>query len=101
MDDADELLGGARGVGFAFGLNQLLADVILDDLGDEAVHRAPAGRRLLQRTLMLLVPVLIVNQEKVLRLGVVTGVGHARLILERFGKFRGAFGVTTYSSSMG
>lgn len=42
-------------------------------------------------TLLLLVPVLYVNQEMVLRLGMVTGVGHARLILERFGKFWGAF----------
>jgi Mn2+/Fe2+ NRAMP family transporter len=41
----------------------------------------------------LLVPVLYVNQEMVLRLGVVTGVGHARLILERFGRFWGAFSV--------
>src|SRR5579862_6435844 len=44
-------------------------------------------------TLLLLVPVLYVNQEMVLRLGVVSGVGHARLILERFGKFWGAFSV--------
>jgi len=44
-------------------------------------------------TLSLLVPVLYVNQEMVLRLGAVTGVGHARLILERFGKFWGAFSV--------
>jgi Mn2+/Fe2+ NRAMP family transporter len=44
-------------------------------------------------TLMLLIPVLYVNQEMVLRLGIVTGVGHARLILERFGKFWGAFSV--------
>jgi NRAMP (natural resistance-associated macrophage protein)-like metal ion transporter len=42
---------------------------------------------------MLLVPVLFVNQEMVLRLGVVTGVGRARLIFERFGKFWGAFSV--------
>lgn len=42
---------------------------------------------------MLLVPVLFVNQEMVLRLGAVTGVGHARLIFERFGKFWGAFSV--------
>ncbi|MDP9095956.1 MAG: divalent metal cation transporter, partial [Pseudomonadota bacterium] len=34
-------------------------------------------------TLLMLVPVLYVNQEMVLRLGAVTGVGHARLILER------------------
>ena len=44
-------------------------------------------------TLVLLVPVLIVNQEMVVRLGAVTGVGHARLIIERFGKFWGAFSV--------
>jgi len=44
-------------------------------------------------TLLLLVPVLYVNQEMVLRLGVVSRVGHARLILERFGKFWGAFSV--------
>ena len=50
------------------------------------------GTRLLW-TLLLLLPVLYVNQEMVLRLGAVTGVGHARLILERFGKFWGAFSV--------
>jgi len=44
-------------------------------------------------TLLLLVPVLYVNQEMVARLGVVTGVGHARLIFERFGRFWGAFSV--------
>src|ERR1700688_3198912 len=43
--------------------------------------------------LMLLIPVLIVNQEMVVRLGAVTGVGHARLINERYGKFWGAFSV--------
>ena len=44
-------------------------------------------------TLALLIPVLYVNQEMVLRLGAVSGVGHARLIFERFGKFWGAFSV--------
>ena len=44
-------------------------------------------------TLPLLIPVLVVNQEMVVRLGAVTGVGHARLIIERFGKFWGAFSV--------
>ncbi len=44
-------------------------------------------------TFLLLVPVLYVNQEMVLRLGAVTGVGHAKLILERFGRFWGAFSV--------
>jgi NRAMP (natural resistance-associated macrophage protein)-like metal ion transporter len=44
-------------------------------------------------TLLLLIPVLIVNQEMVIRLGAVTGVGHARLINERFGRFWGLFSV--------
>jgi Mn2+/Fe2+ NRAMP family transporter len=44
-------------------------------------------------TLLLLIPVLIVNQEMVVRLGAVTGVGHARLIIERFGRFWGWFSV--------
>ena len=43
--------------------------------------------------LVLLIPVLIVNQEMVIRLGAVTGVGHARLINERFGRFWGWFSV--------
>ena len=43
--------------------------------------------------LLLLIPVLIVNQEMVVRLGAVTRVGHARLILERFGRFWGAFSI--------
>src|SRR5580658_7238634 len=44
-------------------------------------------------TLLLLIPVLIVNQEMVVRLGAVTGVGHARLINERLGRFWGWFSV--------
>lgn len=44
-------------------------------------------------TLPLLIPVLYLNQEMVLRLGAVARVGHARLILERFGRFWGAFSV--------
>jgi len=43
--------------------------------------------------LPLLIPVLIVNQEMVVRLGAVTGVGHARLIKERFGRFWGLFSI--------
>ena len=50
------------------------------------------GTRLLW-VLVLLLPVLIVNQEMVARLGAVTGVGHARLILERFGRSLAAFSV--------
>src|SRR6266849_6560695 len=44
-------------------------------------------------TLVLLVPVLIVNQEMVVRLGAVTGVGYARLITERFGRAWGWYSV--------
>jgi Mn2+/Fe2+ NRAMP family transporter len=44
-------------------------------------------------TLMLLIPVLYVNQEMVVRLGAESSVGHARLIFERFGRFWGAFSV--------
>jgi Mn2+/Fe2+ NRAMP family transporter len=43
--------------------------------------------------LPLLIPVLVVNQEMVVRLGAVTGVGHGRLIKERFGRFWGSFSV--------
>jgi NRAMP (natural resistance-associated macrophage protein)-like metal ion transporter len=45
-------------------------------------------------TLPLIIPVLIVNQEMVVRLGAVTGVGYARLISERFGKFWARFSVS-------
>jgi NRAMP (natural resistance-associated macrophage protein)-like metal ion transporter len=50
------------------------------------------GTRLLW-TMLLLVPVIYVNQEMVLRLGAVTGVGYAKLILERFGRTWGVFSV--------
>lgn len=43
--------------------------------------------------LFLLIPVLIVSQEMVVRLGLVTGVGHAQLIFKRFGRFWGWFSV--------
>ena len=43
--------------------------------------------------LFLLAPVLFVNQEMVVRLGAVTGAGHARLIFERFGRRWGAFAI--------
>ena len=43
--------------------------------------------------LLLLIPVLIVNQEMVVRLGAVTGVWARRLIDERFGRFWGWFSV--------
>ena len=66
-----------------------------NDAGGVATY-AQAGQNFgltLLWTLPLLVPVLIVNQEMVVRLGAVTGVGHARLINERFGKFWGMFSV--------
>ena len=46
-------------------------------------------------TLPLLIPVLIINQEMVARLGAVTGVGHGRLIRERFGKYWGNVSITS------
>src|SRR3981081_1465204 len=66
-----------------------------NDAGGVATY-AQAGQNYkltLLWTLLLLIPVLIVNQEMVGLLGAVTGVGHARLIIERFGKFWGAFSV--------
>ncbi len=49
--------------------------------------------------LLLLVPVLIVNQEMVVRLGAVTGVGHARLIQRALRAFLGlVLGRSTCSS---
>ena len=66
-----------------------------NDAGGVATY-AQAGQNYgmnLLWTLVLLIPVLYVNQEMVLRLGAVTGVGHARLIFERFGKFWGAFSI--------
>jgi Mn2+/Fe2+ NRAMP family transporter len=66
-----------------------------NDAGGVATY-AQAGQNYgysLLWTLLLLIPVLIVNQEMVVRLGAVTGVGHARLINERFGRFWGYFSV--------
>jgi NRAMP (natural resistance-associated macrophage protein)-like metal ion transporter len=66
-----------------------------NDAGGVATY-AQAGQNFgthLLWVLLFLIPVLYVAQEMVLRLGAVTGVGHARLILERFGKFWGAFSV--------
>jgi Mn2+/Fe2+ NRAMP family transporter len=66
-----------------------------NDAGGVATY-AQAGQNYgmgLLWTLVLMIPVLYVNQEMVLRLGAVARVGHARLIFERFGKFWGAFSV--------
>ena len=66
-----------------------------NDAGGVATY-ASAGQNYgtsLLWTLLVLIPVLIVNQEMVVRLGAVTGVGHARLMNERFGRFWGWFSV--------
>ncbi|OMC48674.1 manganese transporter [Mycobacterium sp. IS-2888] len=66
-----------------------------NDAGGVATY-AQAGQNYgysLLWVLLLLIPVLVVNQEMVVRLGAVTGVGHARLINERFGRGWGWFSV--------
>ena len=72
------------------GLVVMVAD---NDAGGVSVY-AQAGQDYGLKLLWLLVilaPVLFVNQEMVARLGSVTGAGHARLIFERFGRRWGAF----------
>ena len=67
------------------GLLTMVAD---NDAGSMATYSEAGqdhGTRLLW-ILLLLLPVLIVNQEMAARLGAVSGVGHARLILARFGR---------------
>ena len=72
------------------GLVVMVAD---NDAGGVSVY-AQAGQNYGLRLLwplLLLAPVLFVNQEMVARLGAVTGAGHARLIFERFGRRWGRF----------
>jgi Mn2+/Fe2+ NRAMP family transporter len=67
------------------GLIVMLAD---NDAGSVATY-AQAGQNYGTRLLwilLVLLPVLCVNQEMAARLGAVSGVGHARLILARFGR---------------
>ena len=74
------------------GLLALLAD---NDAGGIATY-AQAGHDQGTRLLWVLLPlgvVLFLNQEMAARLGAVSGVGHARLITERFGRLWGAFSV--------
>ena len=71
----------------------LLALVADNDAGGVAVY-AQAGAERGMGMLWPLLPlgvVLFVNQEMVARLGAVSGVGHARLIFERFGRLWGTF----------
>src|SRR6202171_990506 len=73
----------------------LVVMVGVNDAGGVSTY-AQAGQNYgttLLWTLFLLIPVLIINQEMVVRLGLVSGGGHPRLILEPFGKFWGAFSV--------
>ncbi|HKH87253.1 MAG TPA: divalent metal cation transporter, partial [Acidimicrobiales bacterium] len=72
------------------GIVVMVAD---NDAGGISTY-AEAGRNYgsgLLWCLLLLAGVLFVNQEMVARLGAVTGVGHARLIRERFGRCWGQF----------
>jgi Mn2+/Fe2+ NRAMP family transporter len=72
------------------GLLALIAD---NDAGGVATY-AQAGAEQGLGVLWVLIPlgvVLFLNQEMAARLGAVSGVGHARLIFERFGKLWGAF----------
>ena len=72
------------------GLVVMVAD---NDAGGVSIY-AQAGQNYglrLLLPLLVLAPVLFVNQEMVARLGAVTGAGHARLIFERFGRRWGAF----------
>jgi len=74
------------------GLVVMVAD---NDAGGLSIY-AQAGQNYgasLLWVLALLAPVLFINQEMVARLGAVTGAGHARLIVERFGRRWGAFAI--------
>ena len=73
----------------------LVAMVADNDAGGLAVY-GQAGQDYgmsLVWVLVLLAPVLFINQEMVARLGAVTGAGHARLIVERFGRRWGSFAI--------
>jgi Mn2+/Fe2+ NRAMP family transporter len=72
------------------GVLALIAD---NDAGGVATY-AQAGQEQGMSLLWVLLPlgaVLFLNQEMAARLGAVSGVGHARLIFERFGRLWGAF----------
>ena len=67
------------------GLVAMMADNDAGSVATFAQAGQDHGTRLLWM-LLLLLPVLLVNQEMAARLGAVSGVGHARLILARFGR---------------
>jgi Mn2+/Fe2+ NRAMP family transporter len=73
----------------------LVVMVANNDAGGISVY-AEAGQDYgasLLWVLVLLAPVLFINQEMVARLGAVSGAGHARLIVERFGRRWGTFAI--------
>ena len=97
FDAADRPLGWGRRLRYLLaimgpGLIVMVGD---NDAGGIATYTQAGqdyGTRLLW-VLLLLIPVLVVNQEMVVRLGAVTGLGHAKLIHERFGTFWAALSV--------
>src|SRR5438067_5535848 len=72
------------------GLIVMVADKEAGGVSTQAQAGQNYGTSLLW-VLLLLIPVLIINQAMVVRLGAVTGVGHARLIVVRFGRRWGLF----------
>ncbi len=96
QDEGARRTWGARLLTFAAILGPGLIVMVGDnDAGGVATY-SQAGQNYgtsLLWVLPLLIPVLVVNQEMVVRLGAVTGVGHGRLIKERFGRFWASFSV--------
>ena len=76
------------------GLVVMLADTDAGSIITAAQSGAQWGYRLLALQ-FLLVPILYIVQELTVRLGAATGKGHARLILERYGRFWAWFSVST------
>jgi Mn2+/Fe2+ NRAMP family transporter len=76
------------------GLVVMLADTDAGSIITAAQSGAQWGYRLLALQ-FLLVPILYIVQELTVRLGAATGKGHARLILERFGRFWAWFSTGT------
>ncbi len=76
------------------GLVVMLADTDAGSVITAAQSGAQWGYRLLPMQL-LLIPILYIVQELTVRLGVVTGKGHADLIAHHFGRFWAWFSVAT------
>ena len=76
------------------GLVVMLADTDAGSIITAAQSGAQWGYRLLALQ-FLLIPILYIVQELTVRLGAATGKGHARLILERYGRFWAWFSTGT------